>query len=286
MKKLVFAIMLLVLSTSFTTLDEWTPLLDRDLTQWETYLSFRHSSEYNGDAPKDSRGELIKPIGYNADVTHVFSTVEEQGEVLLKVSGEIYGCIYTKNEYDNFHLRLKVKWGTTKFQPRQAKLRDSGILYYSIGESGVDYWRAWMLSQEFQIMEGHMGDYWNIANSAIDIRAYPSEGKMNNIASVSQSFLPFGAGSPDGFCMRSENHESRQGEWNTLDLICFDGKSIHIVNGEVVMVLQNSRYVENGKSIPLKKGRIQLQSEAAEVFYKDIQIINLTTLPSQYASLF
>jgi len=39
-------------------------------------------------------------------------------------------------------------------------------------------------------------------------------------------------------------------------LICYEGKSLHIVNGHVVMILKNSRYVENGKEIPLEKGKI------------------------------
>ena len=48
------------------------------------------------------------------------------------------------------------------------------------------------------------------------------------------------------------------------------------------MILQNSRYVEDGKKIPMTKGKIQLQSEAAEVFYKNIKIKNLKTLPKEY----
>jgi hypothetical protein len=58
--------------------------------------------------------------------------------------------------------------------------------------------------------------------------------------------------------------------------------SLHIVNGHVVMVLENSRYVQNGEKIPLIKGKIQLQSEAAEVFFKDIEIRNLKSLPAKY----
>ena len=38
------------------------------------------------------------------------------------------------------------------------------------------------------------------------------------------------------------------------------------------MVLKNSRYVENGNKIPMNKGKIQLQSEAAEVYFKEIKI--------------
>jgi hypothetical protein len=166
-------------------------------------------------------------------------------------------------------------------------LKDSGVLYHSIGKSGVDYWRAWMLSQEFQIMEGHTGDYWSIANSAIDIRAFLPEGMMNAVADAKQPFLSFGRGSGrDGLFLRSVNNESKNGEWTELELICFQGKSLHIVNGQVVMLLQNSRYVENDKPIPLTKGKIQIQSEAAKVYDKDILIKELDEMPKQYAAFF
>ncbi|WP_224996671.1 DUF1080 domain-containing protein [Cesiribacter sp. SM1] len=282
------ALVLIPLSlTSFFAEKEWTSLLDKDLSQWERYLSYRHKDDYNGDLPKEANGELTVPIGYNKDESKVFSVVEQDGEPVLRISGEVYGCVFTKQEYENYHLKLKVKWGEKKWVPRMEKLKDSGILYHSIGEAGVDYWRAWMLSQEFQVMEGHMGDYWNIANSAIDIRAFIPEGRMNTVASARQDFVPIGSGkSIDSFCLRSEDHESPNGEWTDLELICYGDKSLHIVNGHVVMVLQNSRYVENEKSIPLTKGKIQLQSEAAEVFYKDIKIRSISEMPKKYASYF
>jgi hypothetical protein len=209
---------------------------------------------------------------------------EEKNEPVLKISGEIYGCLFTKEEYSNYHLSLKVKWGDQKWDPRKKLLKDSGILYYSIGPFGLDYWRSWMLSQEFQVMEGHMGDFWSQKNSAIDIKAFIGESEMNPVADENQPFIPFGG--EIGFCLRSANYEKSPGEWNTLELICFNGKSLHIVNGHVVMILNNSRYVEEGKIIPLIKGKIQLQSEAAEVYYKEIKIRNLESLPANYSKYF
>ncbi len=280
-------LVLLALLTSLKEKDDWTPLLDKKLSQWEMYLSYRHAEGYTGAVPRDASGAPLTPVGYNKDETGVFSVIEEAGEPVLRVSGEIYGSVFTKREYENYHLKLKVKWGDRKYVPRTGKLKDSGLLYHSVGENGVDYWRAWKLSQEFQIMEGHMGDYWNVATSAIDIRAYQSEGKMNSVASASQPFLPFGTGSKrDGFCMRSENYESPAGAWTTLELICYGDKSVHLVNGHVVMVLQGSRYLKDGETLPLAKGKIQLQSEAAEVFFKDIQIRSISRMPPAYAALF
>ncbi|HYP17716.1 MAG TPA: DUF1080 domain-containing protein [Opitutus sp.] len=267
--------------------DGWTNLLDRDLSQWDTYLSFRHKTDYNGREPVDAGGKRIEPVGYGRNEANVFSVVEKDGRLALRVSGEIYGCLFTKQDFANYRLKLKVKWGELKWDPRQDKLKDSGILYHSVGPAGVDYWRAWMLSQEFQIMEGHMGDYWAIANSAIDIRAFLPEGMMNSVASVRQPFLPFGAQpSVSAFCLRSEDHESAPGEWTELELVCFEDKSVHVVNGRVVMVLRNSRAVTDGRATPLTKGRIQLQSEAAEVFFTDIRIQPIEALPADYAELF
>jgi hypothetical protein len=52
------------------------------------------------------------------------------------------------------------------------------------------------------------------------------------------------------------------------------------------MILKDSRYVKDGKKIPMNKGKIQLQSEATEVYYKDIEIRNLESLPAEYAQYF
>lgn len=265
----------------------WTNLLDNELTQWDNYLSFKHQIGYDGQMPKDKGGNIILPIGLNHDEYSVFTILEEENEPVIKISGEIYGCVFTKKEYANYHLRLKVKWGDKKWEPRKHLLKDSGILYHSIGALGAEHWRSWMLSQEFQIMEGHMGDYWSQANSAIDIKAFIPEYIMNPVADKTQSFIPLGKGEKiSGFCLRSTNYENNHGEWNTIELICFEDKSIHIVNGRVVMILRNSRYVEDGKKIPMTKGRIQLQSEAAEVYYKNIEIRTLEELPTKYSKYF
>jgi hypothetical protein len=265
----------------------WTNLLDDNLSHWDNYLSYRYNEGYIGDIPKDENGNDLLPIGANKDTFGIFTIVNVNEEQVLKVSGEIYGCVSTKEEFENYHFRLKVKWGDKIYPPRKKLLKDSGILYHSIGSNGAESWRSWMLSQEFQVMQGHMGDFWSQASSAIDIRAYPSEYIMSPVADKSQPFLPIGTGEKTkGYCMRSTNFEKPHGEWNTLELICFEGKSLHIVNGEIVMILKNSRYVQDGNKIPLVKGKIQLQSEASEVFYKDIQIRKLHTLPTEYTTYF
>jgi 3-keto-disaccharide hydrolase len=265
----------------------WINLLDQNMSQWENYLCYRHKASYNGSIPVDGHGDTIQPVGYNKNTNGVFSIIRENNDLLLKVTGEFYGCVITKQSYKNYRLRLKVKWGTKKWEARTGKLMDAGILYHSQGPCGVDYWRAWMLSQEFQIMEGHFGDYWNIANSAIDIRAFLPEGTMNAAAGNQQPFLPVGTGTGRaGFCMRTADYSTPENGWTELELICFNGKSFHIVNGHVVMVLANSRFNENGVDKPLIEGKIQLQSEGCEVYYKDIKIKMIDELPNEFQAYF
>ncbi len=287
MKKLSLIVFFGFLLTPSSSSSQWINLLDKDLSQWENYLSYRYPEGYLGEIPQDAQGNDLKPIGLNKDKFGVFTVIEEGGKPVLRISGEIYGCVATKSEFKNYHLKLQVKWGELVWHPRKKLLKDSGVLYHSIGPHGAEGWHSWMLSQEFQVMQGHMGDFWSQANSAIDIRAYLPEYIMNPVADISQPFLALGRGEEiEGYCMRSANFEKPHGEWNELELICFENKSIHIVNGEVVMILKNSRYVRDGKKVSMNKGKIQLQSEAAEVFYKNIQLKNLTSLPSKYAQFF
>lgn len=46
------------------------------------------------------------------------------------------------------------------------------------------------------------------------------------------------------------------------------------------MRLFNSRQNDNGQITPLTKGKIQLQSEGAELFYKEIKLQSIRKLPA------
>lgn len=274
-------LVILLCSSFYPTKKEWTPLLDKSLSNWEIYQSFRHKTGYKGDAPKDENGNLVKPVGYNLNVENEFSVVELNGEQVLKIGGPIYGCLFTKQEYGNYDLKLKVKWGDKKWEPRLDEVKDSGVLYHSQGECGVEYWRTWMLSQEFQVTEAGMGDYWSQASSRSDIRA-KKEGN-NYYFDKNGTLTAFGSGTGNGgFCHAGSDAEIKNG-WNELELITYGDKSLRIVNGKVIMALINSRYVSGGEEKPLIKGKIQLQCESAEVYYKDILIKPLSGIPTKYA---
>jgi hypothetical protein len=106
----------------------------------------------------NSDGRNSKALGLNNDPKNVFSCKEMDGETVLHISGEIYGALTSKNEYENYHLRLQYKGGEKKWEPRLERERDSGILYYCVGPHGA-FWNVWMQAQEFQVQEGDCGDY-------------------------------------------------------------------------------------------------------------------------------
>ncbi|MBB4658476.1 3-keto-disaccharide hydrolase [Parvularcula dongshanensis] len=266
----------------------WRPLLSEDLADWNVYLSYRHGSDYDGSVPRNADGTPIEPVGLNPPDQDVFVVETVNGESVLHVSGEVYGMAFTDEVFENYRLRMQVRWGEVVWPPREALLKDTGLLYHSVGEPGADYWRTWMRSQEFQIMEGHVGDYWTQAGSAFDLRGLPREGVMSPVASMRHGWVEIAEGSAAGnFAMRSHDAESPTGEWTQIELIVFGDRAVHVVNGEPVMVLKGSRYTaEDGEVRPLTSGRLQIQSEAAEVFFRRIEVMPIDAMPEAYVPLF
>lgn len=256
-------------------------MLDQNLTQWDKFLGVPH---YSVNLPGYPKGDGMNgtPIGLHNDPLEVFKVMLENGRPVLHVSGEIYGGLSTKQEFENYHFRTEFKWGTRKYEPRLNDKRDSGLLYHAQGSHGA-FWNVWMLSQEMQIQESDMGDY-HALGPGMDVRAAykTADNELAWIYDPAAPLKTFGMG-PDGRCRRRRNVEKPLGQWNTLELVCLGQKSIHIVNGEVVMVLENSRHLQpNGSLGPLTNGKIQLQSEAAEAYFRNIQIRPIKEIPAEY----
>jgi hypothetical protein len=184
--------------------------------------------------PKHILREVVK----NQDTFHVFSVKNRE----IYVTGEKFGYIATKAIFQNFHLKLEFKWGDKKHPPRQDTIRDAGILYFLPRDLPE---KIWPMSQECQIQEGDTGDIWLIDYATAEIN-----GKRNDPK-------PFSRG------IKKTDAEKPKGEWNTVEVIVQNGLCQHIVNGVLV---NEARYPS------LYRGRIALQSEGAELFYRNVQI--------------
>lgn len=273
--KLVPALLLCAAIFSFTPIprtESWKQLFNgKDLSGWDTYLA----PEYD-DNGKAVTGKLI---GLNNDPQKVFTVVKQDNERVIRISGQGWGAISTKQEYENYHLQLQFKWGTLKWGQKKKANKDSGLLYHSVGKYGADY-GSWMRSQEFQIDEGNCGDYWGVAGGAADIPAVKTNDQPY-VYSPRGVLTTFREDSKTGrFCKKNGDAETPSGEWNTVDLYCYGDTSVHVINGKVVMVLYHNKQIDNGQASRLARGKIQIQSEGAEVFYKLIKLQQLDKLPA------
>ena len=252
--------------------DRWQLLFNgKDLSGWETYLDRPYA--------KDSQSEKAPALGLNNDPNHVFSVTNVDGRPALRISGETFGGINTLAEFGNYHLRLEFKWGTLKWPPKLDRPRDSGLLYHSVGQHGTPM--LWMESFEYQVQEGDCGDYWGVMNVLADIPARKNDqGKY--IYQSGATPVTFQDQTPNGrSCLKNPDSEKPSGQWNVLDLYCLGDTCLHVLNGKVNLMLTHARHVVNGQTVPLTKGKIQLQSEGAEVFYRNIQIRRIGQLPAE-----
>ncbi|NUO00867.1 MAG: DUF1080 domain-containing protein [Saprospiraceae bacterium] len=245
----------------------WQYLLNgTDLTGWDTYQML--------DMEKATG---IIPLGVNDDPKKVFSVTMEDGAKALRISGEETGFISTLQEFENYHLQLQFKWGKLKWPSGGTAKRNSGILYHAHSDAGHG---LWMQSQELQVQEGNCGDYWGVFGAVFDIPA-KKQGEKEWIYDPKGALMNF---PPGNRCIKSPDAEKPSGEWNTIDLYCFGDTAVHVVNGKVVMILYHSRRPEGKNMIPLTKGKIQLQSEGAEVFYRNIRIRPIQEIPKSVLS--
>lgn len=252
-------------------------LLDNELSNFEKWIGIPHETvkglpEGTYQSDNVHRGT---PMGLNNDIKNVFSIITENGEPVLKVTGEIYGGLITKESYANYHLSVKFKWGDKKWEPRLDKLIDSGILYHCHGEHG-SFWNTWKASLEYQVQETDLGDFIPIGGTTgkpkVEIRGSKGE-KRNKYDPNSEIYLD-----KIGYTSASKEPDAPHGEWNHLEIYVVGNDAIHVVNGEVVMVVENAK--KNDGTI-LDEGQIQIQSEAAECYYKQLTLTAIKKFPKK-----
>jgi hypothetical protein len=277
----IIALLISALTLVNTAAGEWVKLFNgRDLEGLDRYVA----------APPGSK----QPFGLNNDPRGVFKVDNVDGRGAIHVSGELYGAVTTHAEFTNVHIRVAYKWGEKKWPPRdQPKhYRDAGMLYWCIGPNGAGS-GAWMRSSENNIMEKGVGQWWSVAGTYCDV-----EGR--NVVLDKMPDVPYRGESPGEECVLwvpgaktytvkpSEgitspyDYEKPHGEWNICESILWGPVCIHMLNGKVTLVITNPRYKnEHGAEERLWHGKIQLQSEAAELFYRDFEAREIDSIPTE-----
>ncbi len=240
---------------------EWRQLFNgQDLSNWDMFLG-------------SSLGSDFDDLAEAATIEEVYSVVEEDGENVIRISGVINGSLATQESFENYHLRIVFRWGDEVFSRR-----NSGLLYHSFGDFGVAF-GTWMPNIEFQMMHQNLGDNYLMENTTVETESRIDEERNEFFYTPGAELVQFGAHANGRLVRKSPDNEKPLGEWNTIELYTYGRTAVHVVNGETVMVNYNTGTYDNGVINPLVSGKIQIQSEGAELFLKSVEIKPITSIP-------
>lgn len=219
---------------------------------------------------------FIQDRGRNTDPKKVF-TVKD---ALIHISGEEWGCITTENEYENYHIVLEFKWGKKTHSPRKERTRDSGLLLHSKGEDGGSG-GIWMHSIECQMIEGGTGDIIVVGDGTDNFSvtaAVAAEKQGNSFVyqpggekqTINSGRINWIGRAPDwkdekGF-RGPYDVEKPLGEWNKLECVA---------DGDQITIFLNGKLVNKATQVKPQKGKIQIQSEAAELYVRRVELLPL-----------
>ncbi len=227
--------------------------------------------KFNG---KDLTGFTTYLQGHGtSDPNRVF-TVQDG---VLRISGQDYGAVTTVGEFSDYQLIVEWKWGGKTWPPREAASRDSGILLHCVGPDGA-VGGMWMQSLECQIIEGGCGDILMVAgkekekprltvNTRIGADGQPyfdPNGKPDTRDSGRFNWWGRDPEWKDVLGTRGKRDvEKPAGEWNTMEVIALGDTLTYLVNGVVV---------NQGRGANQTRGKLQFQSEGAEILFRKIEI--------------
>ncbi len=220
-------------------------------------------------------------------------TKRENPGVFQVVDGMIYvpggkedvaylGGLITEQPYENYRLRLEYKWGEKTYGVRKNKARDAGVLLHCTGPHGPG---PWMNSYEFQIIEGGTGDLL-LVNVAPDDTGKPLELKCtaeietrggrkyfkpgSELATVDSGRLNWWGRDSEwqdnaGFQGR-EDVESPFGQWTKCEIVA---------RADTLEYFVNDQLVNRVRGLSVQQGKILLQTEGAEVWYRNLELTRL-----------
>ena len=223
---------------------------------------------------------------HREDPLRVFTVVDQvDGAPAVRISGEKWGGIVTREAYRDYRLVVEFRWGLITWGQRRNAARDSGVLVHAQGadgNTGRDFNGPWMRSIEAQIIEGGVGDIILVAGfepdgTRVTPRITARAGKDRDGESV---FDPAGEAREfdsgrinwygrdpdwsDKLAFRGKaDVESPFGEWTRLEVLAQGDRLTYFVNGKVV---------NEASRASLTEGKIIIQSEGAEIYIRRIEL--------------
>jgi hypothetical protein len=161
----------------------------------------------------------------------------KDGELVCK--GQPYGYLITEKEYGNYILKVQWRWAPEGDNNK----RNSGVFVHV---SGPD--KIWPKGVEAQLYRDHAGDFWLVDGFKLQVDKSRQDPKNAG------HFLR----------KKTSGVEKPIGEWNQYEITCKGNTIKLVVNG----VDQNL-----GVHAESDKGKILLQSEGAEIHFRNIELI-------------
>jgi hypothetical protein len=272
--------------------DGWVSLINgRDLTGWYTML------QRSGKGVAEQKGLIMM----EEEMLHIMGN--EEGS--FPAEG---GYLATNQEFSNVRIRVEYKWGVKRHAPRFTTKRDNGLLYGLVGADRV--WPTCVECQieegdvgDFFMLGGARGIQSNhsagLFGQGLDpLTGWPRPGDPGSRgggaggagaaaggpvgrgrAGAGAPGGPGRAGQPPaepvgGRFIKDGNFELLD-QWNTVEVIWQGDRAAHIVNGRTVNLATSLRQPDPqnpGQFIPLTRGKIAIEIEYAEIWFRRIEV--------------
>ena len=203
---------------------------------------------------------------------------------ILRCGDEDMGYVATRQAYRDYHLSVEYKWG--RKNPTDKYVRNSGVLLNGVGPDGSQN-GVWMTSIECQLAQGCEGDLILIRGKTAAGESFPATITSNVVIGPDGKPRWSEAGTRTVYSgrqfwwsrhqpyfkelidTRGENDvASPLGEWTRVECLCQSGRVTIKINGITV----NECYDAQPAS-----GKILLQSEGHEIFFRNLEIRPIKT---------
>ena len=181
---------------------------------------------------------------------HVYAGAE-QG------SHQARATLVSEKEYSRFVLEFEYRWGDARFAPRADVERDAGFLFHIHG----DIHRVWPSCLEMQMGTSPLGgewvtgDLWVLGNSKVSWQSTPID-RPRRIETKRLAEKPLG-------------------DWNLLRVTVDGANSAVFELNDTILLDGISDFTVRRSGEPLEKGRVGVQAEWAELWYRNIRIKEL-----------
>jgi hypothetical protein len=161
----------------------------------------------------------------------------KDGIIICK--GQPLGYLITEKDFSNYILKVQWRWTPDSDNNK----RNSGVFVHV---SGPD--KIWPKGVEAQLYRDHAGDFWLVDGFKLTVDKERQDPKSAG------HYLR----------MKKSGVEKPIGEWNQYEITC---------KGNTIKLVVNDVFQNEGAHAESDKGKILLQSEGAEIHFRNIELI-------------